>query len=53
MFFLNLFTYKDWLFSASTKGANASISIFVLIKTAKTNRLNPFDYIEYILEIMP
>ncbi|WP_343018196.1 transposase domain-containing protein, partial [Catenibacterium mitsuokai] len=33
--------------------ADASASIFSLIETAKANRLSPFDYIEYILEIMP
>ncbi|WP_425458982.1 transposase domain-containing protein [Catenibacterium mitsuokai] len=44
---------KNWLFAASTKGADASASIFSLIETAKANRLSPFDYIEYILEIMP
>ena len=44
---------KNWLFAASTKEADASSSIFSLIETAKVNRLNPFDYIEYILEIMP
>ena len=44
---------KNFLFCASTKGADASASIFSLIETAKANRLNPFDYIEYILEIMP
>ena len=44
---------KNWLFSTSTKGADASASIFSLIETAKANRLSPFDYIEYILEIMP
>ena len=44
---------KNWLFCASTKGADASASIFSLIETAKANRLSPFDYIEYILEIMP
>lgn len=44
---------KNWLFSASTKGADASASIFSLIETAKANRLSPFDYIEYILKIMP
>ncbi|WP_348634997.1 transposase domain-containing protein [Catenibacterium sp. co_0103] len=27
--------------------------MFSLIETAKANRLNPFDYIEYILDIMP
>lgn len=44
---------KNWLFSTSTKGADASASIFSLIETAKANRLSPFDYIEYILDIMP
>lgn len=44
---------KNWLFSTSTKGADASASIFSLIETAKANRLSPFDYIECILEIMP
>ena len=34
---------KNWLFSASTKGADASASIFSLIETAKANRLSPFD----------
>ena len=44
---------KNFLFCASIKGADASASIFSLIETAKANRLNPFDYIEYILDIMP
>lgn len=44
---------KNFLFCASTKGADASASIFSLIETAKANRLNPFDYIEYILDTMP
>ncbi|WP_413464656.1 transposase domain-containing protein [Catenibacterium mitsuokai] len=44
---------RNWLFSTSTKGADASASIFSLIETAKANRLSPFDYVEYILEIMP
>lgn len=44
---------KNWMFFASTKGADANASIFSLIETAKANRLSSFDYIEYILEIMP
>ena len=44
---------KNWLFAASTKGADASASIFSLIETARANSLSPFDYIEYILKIMP
>ena len=38
---------------ASTKGANASAAAFSLIETAKANHLDPYDYIEYLLEVMP
>ena len=44
---------KNWMFLASTKGANASAADFSLIETAKANHLDPYDYIEYLLEIMP
>ena len=44
---------KNWVFSASTKGANASAAAFSLIETAKANHLDLYDYIEYLLEIMP
>ncbi|MBS5588001.1 MAG: transposase domain-containing protein [[Clostridium] spiroforme] len=44
---------KNWMFLASTKGANASAAAFSLIETAKANHLDPYDYIEYLLEIMP
>lgn len=37
---------KNWLFSTSTKGAEASAAVFSLIETAKSNKLNPYDYIE-------
>lgn len=43
---------NNWQFSTSTKGADASTSIFSMIETAKANNLSPFDYIEYLLEIM-
>ena len=44
---------KNWLFSTSTKGAKASAAVFTLIETAKANRLNPYDYIEFILDYLP
>lgn len=44
---------KNWMFSSSTKGAEASAAAFSLIETAKANNLDPYDYIEYLLEIMP
>lgn len=44
---------KNWLFCASTKGAEASAAVFSIVETAKANHLNPYDYIEYLLEILP
>lgn len=44
---------RSWLFSNSVKGAEASAAAFSLIETAKANHLDPHDYIEYLLEIMP
>lgn len=44
---------KSWLFSTSTKGAEASAAVFILIETAKANRLDPYDYIEFILDYLP
>lgn len=41
------------LFSTSTKGAEASAAVFSLIETAKANRLDPCDYIEFILDYLP
>lgn len=41
------------MFSTSTKGAKASAAVFSLIETAKANRLNPYDYIEFILDYLP
>ena len=44
---------KNWLFSTSTKGAEASATVFSLIETAKANKLDPYDYIEFILDYLP
>lgn len=44
---------RAWLFSNSVKRAKASAAAFSLIETAKANHLDPYDYIEYLLEIMP
>ncbi|WP_278920268.1 transposase domain-containing protein [Thomasclavelia cocleata] len=40
---------KNWLFSGSPKSA----ATFSLIETAKANNLEPYNYIEYLLEMMP
>lgn len=44
---------RSWLFSNSVKGVEAGAAAFSLVETAKANHLDPFDYIEYPLEIMP
>lgn len=44
---------KNWLFSTSTKGAEESAAVFSLIETTKANRLDPYDYIEFILDYLP
>lgn len=44
---------KNWLFSNSPKGAEASAIIYSIIETAKENQLNPYQYLTYILEKLP
>ena len=44
---------KNWLFSGSPKGAQASAGIYTLIETAKANNLKPYEYFEYLLEEIP
>ena len=44
---------KNWLFSCSPKGAEASAIIYSIIETAKENSLKPFEYLSYIFEKMP
>lgn len=44
---------KNWLFSGSPKGADASAGVYTLIETAKANGLNPMKYIQFILSDMP
>ena len=44
---------KNWLFSGSPKGAEASAGIYTLVETAKANGLAPMKYIKYILSDIP
>ena len=44
---------KNWPFSASVDGAKASAMYFSLIETAKKNGLEPFDYLNRMLEKLP
>ena len=44
---------KNWLFSTSVEGANASAMYYSLIETAKANEIGPFDYFNKILDKLP
>jgi len=44
---------KNWLFSNTPKGANASATIYSVVETAKENELNPFTYLTYLFEQLP
>ena len=44
---------KNWLFSNTANGANASAILYSLIETAKANGIIPFDYLKYLLEELP
>lgn len=44
---------KNWLFSGSPKGAEASAGIYSLVETAKANGIQPYKYIHSILSDIP
>jgi hypothetical protein len=41
---------KNWLFSQTATGANASAILYSIIETAKANDLNVFEYVMNCLE---
>ena len=43
---------RNWLFSKSIKGAEASATVYSITETALLNGLKPYDYLVYILERM-
>ena len=44
---------KNWLFSATVDGAKASAMFYSLIETAKKNGIEPFDYLNRMLDKLP
>ncbi len=44
---------KNWLFSASPKGASASATVYTMVEMAKANDLNVYKYLAYLLEHRP
>ena len=44
---------KNWLFSGTPEGAEASALFYSLIETAKANGLEPYSYLRYVFEKLP
>lgn len=44
---------KNWLFSGSPEGAEASAMFYSLIETARANGLEPYSYLRHIFEKLP
>ena len=44
---------KNWLFSDSPRGAEASAAIYSLVETSKANGIDPEKYLRYVLTEMP
>jgi transposase len=44
---------KAWLFSGSPRGANASMTLYSLIETAKANKVEPYWYLRRLFDRLP
>ena len=44
---------RNWLFANTPRGANAIMTIYSLIETARKNEANPQLYLKYLLEKVP
>jgi len=44
---------KNWLFSDTQHGANASANLYSLIESAKANGLNDYGYLKFIFAELP
>ena len=44
---------KNWLFSDTQDGAEASMKVYTMIETAKANDLDPQRYLSFLLEHRP
>lgn len=44
---------KNWLFSGTPEGAEASALLYSLIETAKANNLEPYAYLRHIFDRLP
>ena len=44
---------KNWLFSDSVKGAEASSIVYTMVEMAKAYNLNIYEYLKFLLEHRP
>ena len=44
---------RNWLFCDTTGGADASMVLYSLLETARSNGLNPQKYLNYLLDVRP
>ena len=44
---------KNWLFSDTVKGAEASAAVYTMVEMAKVHNLNIYKYLNYLLEFLP
>ena len=44
---------KNFLFSGSPRGADASATLYTLVETVKANDLEPWAYLNYLFEKLP
>ena len=43
---------KNWLFSYTVKGAQASANLYSLVETAKANGLEPYHYLRTVFALL-
>ena len=44
---------KNWLFSDTPRGAQANANLYSLIETAKSNNIEPYNYLFRVFEELP
>lgn len=44
---------RNWLFSDTVDGAEASMGIYTIVEMAKLHGLDPYKYMKYVLEMRP
>lgn len=44
---------KNWVMIDTIAGAESSAIIYSIVETAKANNLKPYNYLEYLLTVIP